>query len=313
MIWLWSGRPAWTTGLVPHAWVSAASARSAPSATSRRFMSLPGYIHRSRGVRVPAQQGGRGVRLPPGERPELPGHAISLVCDLLTGRELTAMKTLRRLVGIASGVLLFACPALGQQPPGFSFPDFTTTTGLQLVGNAAQFGSALRLTSVLPFQVGGVAPVTKLPVSGGFETRFQFQVTAPAGNVDCQGLGGGDGLAFVIQGSDGFALGEAGGGLGYAGVANSLAVEFDTYCNVELADPNGNHISVQTLGLQPNSADQTVASLGSTGTTLATNLSDGAVHTVRITYVPGALTVFVDDLATPVLQVPVDLESVLGL
>jgi hypothetical protein len=222
------------------------------------------------------------------------------------------MKTLPRLVVITFAVLLSARPALGQQPPGFSFPDFSDTTGLQLVGVAAPFGNALRLTPSVPFQVGGVAPVAKQPVADGFETRFQFQVTAPAGNVDCQGLVGGDGLAFVIQGSDDFALGETGGGLGYGGVANSLAVELDTYCNVELNDPNGNHISVQSLGLQPNSADQS-ASLGSTGTTLATNLSDGAVHTVGITYVPGTLKVFVDNLVTPVLQVPVNLEAVLSL
>ena len=222
------------------------------------------------------------------------------------------MKTLQRLVVIAAGVLLSACPALAQQPPGFSFPNFSDTTGLQVVGNTAPSGSALRLTPSAPFQVGGVAPVAKQLVSAGFETRFQFQVTALAGNVDCQGLVGGDGLAFVIQGGDDFALGEAGGGLGYAGVANSLAVELDTYCNAELGDPNGNHISVQTLGLQPNSADQT-ASIASTGMALATNLSDGAVHTVRITYVPGTLRIFVDNLVSPVLQVPVDLNAVLSL
>jgi hypothetical protein len=216
------------------------------------------------------------------------------------------------LAGIAVVVLLSAWPALGQESSGFSFSDFADTTGLQVIGDATQVGNVLRLTSASPVQTGAVSHFGTQPVSEGFETRFQFQITAPGGVPGCDEKVGADGFAFVLQGGDGFALGEGGGGLGYGGVANSLAIEFDTYCNYEFGDPNGNHISVQTTGGQPNSASQ-AASLGSTGASLATNLSDGAVHTVKIAYLRGALKVFLDDLVTPVLQVPVDLANALNL
>ena len=46
---------------------------------------------------------------------------------------------------------------------------------------------------------------------------------------------GADGFAFVLQNDRRFALGEGGMSLGYGGIANSLAVEFDTYYNPEPA------------------------------------------------------------------------------
>jgi hypothetical protein len=42
------------------------------------------------------------------------------------------------------------------------------------------------------------------------------------------------------------ALGAGGAGLGYTGIANSLAVEFDTYFNSELLEPYENHIAVHS-------------------------------------------------------------------
>lgn len=34
--------------------------------------------------------------------------------------------------------------------------------------------------------------------------------------------------------------------MGYAGISNVIAVEFDTYYNPDLLDPYDNHVSVQT-------------------------------------------------------------------
>ena len=43
---------------------------------------------------------------------------------------------------------------------------------------------------------------------------------------------------------------------GYTGIANSIAVEFDTYYNAELLEPYENHVSVHTRGWRhANSAD----------------------------------------------------------
>ena len=185
--------------------------------------------------------------------------------------------------------------------------------GFILVGSAQQIRDILRLTLsqyVLPIGQSGAAWYTvKQPIENGFEISFQFQITDAAGTG-----GGADGIAFVIQNSSVSALGSTGGAIGYAtgfspGISNSLAVEFDTFWNWNV-DPDGNHISVQTAGAAPNSVDHAY-SLGMTNA--IPNLKDGAVHSVKIGYMPGTLTVYLDDLTTPALTVSVNLADTLAL
>ncbi len=59
---------------------------------------------------------------------------------------------------------------------------------------------------------------------------------------------GADGIAFVIQNSEqgNNALGAGGGGLGYRGINNSFAVEFDTWRNP--GEVNGNHLGFDING-----------------------------------------------------------------
>lgn len=146
----------------------------------------------------------------------------------------------------------------------------------------------------------------------GFEVTFQFQISHD----------GADGFAFVLQDDSLSALGDVGGSLGYggttdeyranSGIPKSLAIEFDTWQNIPgdfpspLGDPNDNHISIQTQGSEPNSADP-IASLGST--TDIPFLSDGSVHTAKVVYRRDMLAVFLDDLPDPVLRVPVNLAT----
>ncbi|MEQ1760247.1 MAG: Ig-like domain-containing protein, partial [Vicinamibacterales bacterium] len=84
-----------------------------------------------------------------------------------------------------------------------------------------------------------------------FSTTFQFRVSNPGGGTDPYfGELGADGFTFALQASvDGFnALGGSGGGLGYLGIANSVAVEFDTYYNSEVSDLDSNHLAVNVGG-----------------------------------------------------------------
>jgi hypothetical protein len=112
-------------------------------------------------------------------------------------------------------------------------------------------------------------------VANGFTTWFAFKFTPNANSYATA-----DGLAFVIQNSQGSnllydssagctgiggagptALGTGGGCMGYGGIDNSLALEFDTYYNSW--DPNDNnpnnpnddnHIALQNCGAgNPNS------------------------------------------------------------
>ncbi|MCT7997214.1 SBBP repeat-containing protein [Laspinema olomoucense] len=188
-----------------------------------------------------------------------------------------------------------------------NYEDFSSLEGLNLIGSAAQLGDTLRLTPknrTSGSQAGAVWHATPQSVEDGFETTFQFQINDLGGS-------GGDGFAFVIQNSSADAIGGGGGTLGYSGIYNSLAVEFDTFDNDETGthDPSDNHLSVHTGGTGRNSVG--IAPLGVTSE--IPNMSDGEVHTVKVKYIPGTLQIFMDDLSTPVLTVPVDLGTTLDL
>jgi lectin family protein len=211
-------------------------------------------------------------------------------CDLLVCWKY-AVALIRRASAIASiWLAAFTVSAFAD----FTFPNFSDTTGLTLVGSAEVIEQRLRLTPDIGEQAGAAWFITKQSVADGFATTFQVQI----------GVDGADGFAFVIQNHDITAPGSCCGGQGYEFIPNSLAVEFDTWQNIPedfpsgLGDPNENHISVQTRGVLPNSADP-LFSLGFT--TAIPYLSDGQPHTVKITYTPGTLRIFVDDLVTPAL------------
>jgi peptide-N4-(N-acetyl-beta-glucosaminyl)asparagine amidase len=193
----------------------------------------------------------------------------------------------------------------------------TRTAGMQnnfplltLAGDAVLLEDRLRLTADQDNQTGAAWLTNPSSVDQGFVTTVDWQILRSDPAV------GADGFAFVIQNDSSSALGSGGSGIGYQGIANSLAVEFDTSQNPPeefesgAGDPNGNHLSVQTRGTQPNSADPTYSRGFTTDIPV---LSDGNVHTSKIFYAPGTLLIFLDDLANPILTVPVDLETTLNL
>ena len=114
-------------------------------------------------------------------------------------------------------------------------------------------GSAIRLTSSGPRQAGALWYRRKQNVAEGFETYFTFRISNPSQkcmrmddvNTYCRSRGA-DGFAFVIQNSNPYALGADGSALGYSGIANGLAVEFDTFYNYDRLDHYENHISIIT-------------------------------------------------------------------
>lgn len=202
--------------------------------------------------------------------------------------------------------------------PGTAINIVTQPTLIPNLNAQPPQGPSFRLTSSGPGQVGAVWFPAKQFVAGGFMTTFQFRITG-VGSLRPDVDRGGDGFAFVIQNADfGPNLPRLPGGyLGYHGIPNSLAIEFDTYFNREpgFCDPNDNHISVHTRGTAPNSVSECQdrgASLGIT--TAIPPMKNGALHLVQIFYQPGILSIYMDNLQAPVLVVPgLDLSRILSL
>ncbi|CAN0477360.1 unnamed protein product, partial [Ectocarpus sp. 8 AP-2014] len=151
-------------------------------------------------------------------------------------------------------------------------------------------GPALRLTSSRATSAGAAWYPREVTVGEGFDTTFTFRLSSPSlrcNTMDgvythCRSRGA-DGLAFVIQGEGPTALGRSGMGMGYAGISNMLAVEFDTHYNPEMLEQYENHVSVQTRGWRDAGSAHGSHSLGSTPN--VPDLTDQEV-TARAVYTP---------------------------
>lgn len=187
-------------------------------------------------------------------------------------------------------------------PPALAdvlFGDFSNPAGLNLEGLATTGAGRLQ---VCPDGVNGAGAAwfgVQQDVASAWSSEFVIQLS-----------GGPSGLVFVVQGDDPNFLGNSGADLGYAGVSRAMAVEFDTALDLAVSDRSGNHVSVHTAGAGPVSANESDAIDSSN---VLGMLDDGGLHSVRLVYVPGALSVYVDDLVVPTQQFPIDLGTDLGL
>jgi hypothetical protein len=190
----------------------------------------------------------------------------------------------------------------------FSYPNFSSTAGLALLGNTVQSGSVLQLTASAN-QAGWVWRQAKEPVLAGFDTSFTFRITPPPSGLTA------DGLAFVIrhdpngtgaQGGTAWGIGYGNGASAAPGISNSIVVEYDTHQDVAFNDSSSNELSIHTRGAQGNHEHEQW-SIGRV--TPAANLADGQVHALRVRYVPGTIQLFVDGAAAPVLTRPYNLAS----
>ncbi|KAJ3288834.1 peptide-N4-(N-acetyl-beta- glucosaminyl)asparagine amidase [Rhizoclosmatium sp. JEL0117] len=121
----------------------------------------------------------------------------------------------------------------------------STTNQPTLLGSATHNPSPqIQLTPSSPDKRGAFWYTLPKPASQTKHliTDFTFRATPTTGT-------GADGLALVLHSAGPSAIGDGGGGLGYQGIPSSIAVEFDMYASRDTcADPDGNHVSVQTSG-----------------------------------------------------------------
>ena len=87
----------------------------------------------------------------------------------------------------------------------------------------------------------------------------------------------------MLQNHGPISLGTAGGSLGYGGIPNAVAVEFDTWYDAELRDPYENHIAILTRGerqLRPEHSNHLGVCID------VPDFADGEIHRIRLDYDP---------------------------
>ncbi len=193
-----------------------------------------------------------------------------------------------------------------------TFPDFSSTAGLTLNGDAAapvnngiDLNPVLRLVPAIGGQSGSAFSSTTINAAD-FSTQFQFRITNPGGITDASGQSGADGFVFVIQPVSS-SIGGSGGGLGYSGVTPSVGVEFDTFHNP--FDPNTNHIGIDTNGnVNTNAQGSSIF--------IPQRFDDGTLQTAWIDYDGTTLEVFISSTnvkpGLPVLTKIIDIPTIIG-
>ena len=161
--------------------------------------------------------------------------------------------------------------------PLFSFGQYTVTDAA-MASNCNCFEIS---NDASPNTVGSFYNNTAIDLSTDFKLKFTV-------NFGCDNFGG-EGMAFLLK-SGPWTVGTGGFGLGYQGVTNSLAVEFDTRDNnlsgeyTTGADTPPDHVSIQSNGVighnTVNNLSTTVpVNIISTGTNDAEDCED---HNVEI-------------------------------
>jgi hypothetical protein len=151
---------------------------------------------------------------------------------------------------------------------GFS----TSTSVMTFNGSTDLDDTRLQLTNGGLHEAGSAFYNTRLNIQS-FTTDFTFQLSTAVA----------DGITFTIQGDNPSSLGQAGGGLGYYGIYNSVAIKFDLYDNSgEGNDSTGLYLG----GAMPTTPAIDLSSTGidlHSGDTMAVHLVyDGSTLTMRI-------------------------------
>lgn len=186
-------------------------------------------------------------------------------------------------------------------------------------GSALPRDSAMELTSATPFSRGAVWAKEKQDLRTRFSMLVGFRMLKgdnKGEEEDIPSDPGADGFAVVIQNEGPEALGQYGRGIGYDGIKRSIAVEFDTYHNLPVNDPNGNHIGVQSMGrLENTSRHAPPANLAFTSDIPAMK-ADGTTYYAFVEYASNQLRVYFNDKPSfqrPVLVRDIDIDSLIEL
>lgn len=150
--------------------------------------------------------------------------------------------------------------------------DANNTANMSLAGKpnkATVIGlNEYELTKAVNWQAGSIWSKDYIDLNNNFTFEGQIYLGSKDGN-------GADGIAFVLQPYC-TGLGLAGAGLGYGGIENSFAIEFDNLSNRELHEPVEDHIAFSLDGEVDYNKQQTKAT--------TTNLEDNKYHAFKISW-----------------------------
>jgi LysM repeat protein len=182
--------------------------------------------------------------------------------------------------------------------PGVTYINYPsggfTASNLSLNNGPTVTGGVLELTTAATGQTRSAWFTTEVPVQS-FITNFTFQQTNASA----------DGMTFAIQRNNIWSLGDPGGGLGYQGIANSVAVKFDLYNNAGEG--------IDSTGLYTDGAAPTVPAVDLSSTGI--NLHSGDIMNAQLVYDGTNLTMTLTDTVTKatVTEVfPVNIPSIVG-
>jgi hypothetical protein len=154
------------------------------------------------------------------------------------------MKRLSVVVCLLVGLVMVQTTKLQAQstePLNVNYTSFSNVSFLAMNGTTAQENAALRLTQATPSSAGSAFYSERtLDLTQPIHTSFSFLLHGTNTPVHA------DGITFALQSSGLTALGDAGGGLGYAGITPSVAVQFDTFQSTN--NPTGSKVGIDTGG-----------------------------------------------------------------
>ncbi|RLJ69167.1 hypothetical protein CLV86_0562, partial [Lacinutrix venerupis] len=146
-----------------------------------------------------------------------------------------------------------------------------------LVGNTIDLGGdCYQITANSNTQLGAVWFNNTIDLNNDFDIIFD----ANFGSNDSNGA---DGIVFALKTSANAEVGIGGGGLGYGGIDNSMAIEFDTWQNNDRNDPFSDHVAIISNGITNHTgATSLFAPVNASATSV--NIEDGNPHEVKITW-----------------------------
>ena len=152
-----------------------------------------------------------------------------------------------------------------------------------LIGDTVDIGGdCFEITQNVNSQSGAVWSGTPVDVTEDFVVEFR-------GFFGTNDANGADGITFILKNTQAPEIGSLGGGMGYEGIGNSLAVEFDTWQNNDLGDPFFDHLAIVSQGNNNhNGADNLAGPVQASPT--STNIEDGIEHIIRIEWTAATTT-----------------------